>query len=218
MIKNDRQYEYSKKKLHELEEDLRAIRKEYILDKNKVALLSQGYIEHIIQFKNEIKEYEEMKKAPLPEVLQIHNLNEINRSIVRLRIARKITQEELAQKMSCKQSDISRLERDDYYGYTIGQLDKTMASLGVKVVLNLIPKENTMAEQERQKIKELKKDNELANIIYTRNNDYWATRRVEIYVESSTEEDGEISISNKEEEDVFGKVNMRLNKHKLTYA
>ena len=63
MIKNDRQYEYSKKKLHELEEDLRAIHKEYILDKNKVTLLSQGYIEHIIQFKNEIKKYEEMKKA-----------------------------------------------------------------------------------------------------------------------------------------------------------
>lgn len=218
MIKNDRQYEYSKKKLHEFEEDLRAIRKKYILDKNKVALLSQGYIEHIIQFKNEIKEYEEMKKAPLPEVLQIHNLNEINRSIVRFRIARKITQEGLAQKIGCKQSDISRLERDGYYGYTIGQLDKIMASLGVKVALNLIPKENTMAEQERQKIKELEKDNELVNIIYTGNNDYWATRKVGIYGESSTEEDGEISINNKEEEDIFGKVNMRLNEHKLTYA
>jgi transcriptional regulator with XRE-family HTH domain len=214
MIKNGRQYEHSKKKLHELEEDLKAIRKKYYLDKNKVALLSQGYIEHIVQFKDEIKEYEDMIKAPFPEVLLVHNLNKISRSIVRLRIARKITQEELAQRVGCKQSDISRLERDDYYGYTIGQLDKIMAGLGVKIELNLFPKESAITEQERRERKDLKKDSELANAAYTK----WITRKVEIYVESSTEEDGEISISNKEEEDVFGKVNMRLNKHKLTYA
>jgi transcriptional regulator with XRE-family HTH domain len=204
MIKNDRQYEYSKKKLHELEEDLRAIRKEYILDKNKVALLSQGYIEHIIQFKNEIKEYEEMKKAPLPEVLQIHNLNEINRSIVRLRIARKITQEELAQKISCKQSDISRLEREDYFGYTISQLDKIMASLDVKIILNLIPKENVIAERERE---ELKKDRELASTVYTKNNDYWVTRMAEGFSKSSTAE-----------EDIFEKVGKKSNYRRLAYA
>ena len=214
MIKNGRQYEHSKKKLHELEEDLKAIRKKYYLDKNKVALLSQGYIEHIVQFKDEIKEYEDMIKAPFPEVLLIHNLNKISRSIVRLRIARKITQEELAQRVGCKQSDISRLERDDYYGYTIGQLDKIMAGLGMKIELNLFPKESAITEQERRERKDLKKDSELANAAYTK----WITRKVEIFQGLSTEGNDEILLSNNKEEDIFNEDDKNLKDLRVTFA
>jgi len=214
MIKNDRQYEYSKRKLHELEEDLKAIRKKYYSDKNKVAVLSQGYIEHIVQFKDEMKEYEDMIKAPFPEVLPIHNLNEISRSIVMLRIARKITQEELAQRAGCKQSDISRLERDDYCGYTIGQLDKIMASLDVKIVLNLIPKESASAEQERRERKGLKKGTELASAAYTK----WTTKKAEIPQEPSTEGNDEISISSDKEEVIFTEADKNLNDLKVTFA
>jgi len=204
MIKNKRQYEYSKKKLLELEEDLKAIRKKYYIDKNKVALLSQGYIEHIVQFKDEIKGYEDMIKAPFPEVLPIHNLNEINRSIVRLRIARKITQEELAQRVGCKQSDISRLERDDYRGHTIAKLDNIIAGLGAKIVLNLIPEESVSAEQERREIKELKKGTELASAAYTK----WIIKKAEIPQELSTEGNDEISITIGKEEDIFNEADI----------
>lgn len=212
MIKNKRQYEYSKKKLHELEEDLKAIRKKYYIDKNKVALLSQGYIEHIVQFKDEIKEYEDMIKAPFPEVLPIHNLNEINRSIVRLRIARKITQEELAQRVGCKQSDISRLERDDYRGHTIAKLDEIIAGLGAKIVLNLIPEESVSAEQERREIKELKKGTELTSAAYTK----WITKKAEIPQEPSTEGNDEISITIDKEKDIFNEAD--INNLKAAFA
>ena len=212
MIKNKRQYEYSKKKLHELEEDLKAIRKKYYIDKNKVALLSQGYIEHIVQFKDEIKGYEDMIKAPFPEVLPIHNLNEINRSIVRLRIARKITQEELAQRVGCKQSDISRLERDDYRGHTIAKLDNIIAGLGAKIVLNLIPEESVSAEQERREIKELKKGTELTSAAYTK----WITKKAEIPQEPSTEGNDEISITIDKEKDIFNEAD--INNLKAAFA
>ena len=140
MIKNDRQYEYTKRKLHEFEEDLKAIRKKYSSDKNKVALLSQGYVEHIAQLKAEIEEYEKIKKSPLPKVLRIHTLNEISRQLVRLRIARGLTQAQLAAQTGCKQADVSRLEREGYQGYSIGQLEKIAAGLNAKLELDLIPK------------------------------------------------------------------------------
>jgi len=139
MIKNDRQYEYTKRKLYEFEEDLKAIRKKYSSDKNKVALLSQGYIEHIAQLKAEIEEYEKMKRTPLPKVLRIHNLDEISPQLVRLRIARRLTQAQLAARIGCKQADVSRLEREDYQGYTISQLKKIAASLNAEIELDLIP-------------------------------------------------------------------------------
>ena len=139
MIKNDRQYEYTKNKLHEFEQDLKAIRKKYSSDKNKVVLLSQGYVEHIAQLKVEIEEYEKMKKSPLPKVLRAHNPAEISHQLVRLRLARGFTQAELAARIRCKQADVSRLEREDYQGYTIGQLKKIAASLNAEIEIDLIP-------------------------------------------------------------------------------
>jgi TATA-binding protein-associated factor Taf7 len=58
MIKNDRQLKITKQRLNELKKGLEKIRKKYSSDKNKVALLSQGYVEHIAQLKAEIEEYE----------------------------------------------------------------------------------------------------------------------------------------------------------------
>lgn len=139
MIKNDRQYEYTKKKLHEFEAELKTIHKKYSSNKNKAGLLSQGYVEHIVQLKAEIAEYENMKKSPLPKVLHVHNALEISRMLVRLRIARRITQAQLATRIGCKQADISRLEREDYQGYTISQLLKIVKNLNAKIELNVIP-------------------------------------------------------------------------------
>lgn len=139
MIKNDRQYEYAKNKLREFGRGLKAIRKKYSSDKNKVALLSQGYVEHIAQLKAEIEEYEKMKKSPLPKVLRACNPVEISRQLVRLRLARGLTQAGLAARIGCKQADISRLEREEYQGYTISQLEKIAASLDAEIELDLIP-------------------------------------------------------------------------------
>ena len=139
MIKNDRQYEYAKNKLHEFERGLKAIRKKHYSDKNKVGLLSQGYVEHIAQLKAEIEEYEKMKKSSLPKVLRARNPVEISRQLVRLRLARGLTQAELAARIGCKQADISRMEREEYRGYTISQLEKIAESLDAEIELDLIP-------------------------------------------------------------------------------
>jgi len=139
MIKNDRQYEYTKGKLHEFEEDLKTVRKKYSSDKNKVTLLGKGYVEHIAQLKAEIKEYKNMKKSSLPKILRACDPAEISHQLVRLRLARGLTQAELAARIGCKQADISRMEREEYSGYTISQLEKIAASLNAKIELGLIP-------------------------------------------------------------------------------
>lgn len=113
MIKNDRQYEYTRRRFHEFEEDLKALQRKYASDKKKMALLGQGYEEHIAQLKAELAEYEKIKHSALPKVLRVHDLVEISRQLVRLRIARKLTQAELAVRIGCKQSDVARLEREE---------------------------------------------------------------------------------------------------------
>jgi len=139
MIKNDRQYKYTKRKLREFQKDLNAVQKEYAAgNPNKLRLLSQGYREHIEQLSSEIAEYERIKKTPLPRVLKVRGLSELSTQLARLRIGRKITQAQLAIKLGCKQSDISRLEREDYRGYTMNQLEKITESLNANIELNII--------------------------------------------------------------------------------
>lgn len=139
MIKNDRQFKYTKKRLAELQDGLKAIHKKYSSDKNKLSLLTQGYKEHVAQLTKEAGEYEKIKKLPLPHVLRAHDPLEISHQLARLRIARGFTQAQLAGRIGCKQSDVSRLEREEYRGYTITQLTKIAKSLNAKIELNLIP-------------------------------------------------------------------------------
>lgn len=140
MLKNDRQYAYTKKKLNEFKIDLKEIKKKYSTDKNKLALLSQGYKEHIEQLKAEIAEYEKMQESPLPKVLLAKNVEQISRVITRLRVCRRFTQSQLAARIGCKQADISRLERESYRGYSIELLERIAKGLDAKIELKVIPK------------------------------------------------------------------------------
>ncbi|MCQ9207583.1 MAG: helix-turn-helix domain-containing protein, partial [Omnitrophica bacterium] len=73
-------------------------------------------------------------------MLWIHDLSEVSRQLVRLRIARKLTQAQLATRVGCKQADISRLEREDYSGHTLGQLKRIVTSLNAQLEIALITK------------------------------------------------------------------------------
>lgn len=138
MIKNDRQYTYTKNKLHEFQKDLKEIQQKYSFDKSKLKLLSQGYIEHIAQLKTEIANYEKIKTLPLPKKLRANTPAEISQQLVRLRVAKGLTQAQLAARMGCRQSDISRMERADYKGYSYQLLEKVANILGVDLELIFI--------------------------------------------------------------------------------
>ncbi len=143
MIKNDRQCEYAKKRLSEFEKDLKETEKKYSAGGNKKTLLCRGYHEHIAQLRSEIKEYRGMKKSPLPRVLKAKSPEEISRQLVRLRISRRLTQAELASRIGCKQTDVSRMEREDYNGYTVSGLKKVAEGLGAKIELDIIPEKTS---------------------------------------------------------------------------
>lgn len=138
MIKNDKQLVVSKKALAKLEEGLKTLRAE-CKKESHYEMLSYGVREHIKQIKREIKEYEKIKSTPLPKVLRAQDPAELGKQFVRLRIGRKITQTKLAERMGCKPSDISRLERDDYQGYTLNKLRRLAKALNTKIEIRLIP-------------------------------------------------------------------------------
>lgn len=138
MLKNDRQCKYTKKKIAEFQKELERLKRRY-QSKKEYEFFSHGYVEHIAQLKDQIAEYEKIKRSPLPKLLRARDPHEISHQLVRLRIARGLTQAQLAVRTRCKQADISRLEQEDYQGYTVTLLRKVAATLDADVELNFLP-------------------------------------------------------------------------------
>jgi transcriptional regulator with XRE-family HTH domain len=140
MIKNERQYKYTRSKLQDLKIDLEQIKEQYKNDKQGLKLFSQGYIEHISQLQKDIHTYEEMQNKPLPREFIVRSLSQINKYLVWLRLGRNMTQTRLAKLVKCKQSDISRLERDNYNKFSLNTLLKIVNALGSKIEIRIINK------------------------------------------------------------------------------
>jgi len=145
MIENDLQYRRTKRLIKEFQAYAKKIKKDYSSAPNKNLLYTKGHLDQIKQMEEELKEYEKIKKSPLPRRLTAHSAEEIGHQLVLLRIASGLTQERLAKKIGCKQSDISRLEREEYQGYTLRQLRKIADALGAGIELSLIPNQKKSA-------------------------------------------------------------------------
>jgi len=129
MIKNERQYKYTLSKLADLKKELGETKEQYKDDEQGLRMFSQGYIEHIAQLQDDIYRYEKMKNK---------SLDQINKHLIWLRLGRNITQTHLAKLIKCKQSDISRFERDSYNRFSLYTLNKIINALGSTIEIRII--------------------------------------------------------------------------------
>jgi DNA-binding XRE family transcriptional regulator len=83
-----------------------------------------------LQLKEEVDSYERLKRGDLDEIRNLHGLG---RSLVALRIARGLTQRELAQQLDVHESQVSRDERNEYHGITVERASRILDALGVEV-------------------------------------------------------------------------------------
>ena len=142
MIKSERQLAITKKKLEELKRSLSHIKEKYAGDEKKIKFYSKGVLEHIEQLAQEVVEYDKIKYSAVPEKLHASDLFDIRNQIIKLRIAKGITQAELASRLGVPQSEISRFEREGYEGYSVKMLERILEALNTDVEIDLIPAHN----------------------------------------------------------------------------
>jgi len=58
--------------------------------------------------------------------------------MIGLRIARRLTQRQLAGRLSVSESQVSRDERNDYHGITVARAQRIIAALGGSVTLRAV--------------------------------------------------------------------------------
>jgi len=83
-----------------------------------------------LQLQEEVESYERLKRGEFEE---IHNLRGLGHMLIALRIARGISQRQLAERLDVHESQVSRDERNEYHGITLDRAVRVLDALGVQL-------------------------------------------------------------------------------------
>jgi DNA-binding transcriptional regulator YiaG len=83
------------------------------------------------QLVEEVRSYERLKQGQFSE---FENLRGLGQLLIGLRIARGMTQRELARRMGVDETMVSRDERNEYHGITVDRASRVIEALGVKLL------------------------------------------------------------------------------------
>ena len=135
MIKNERQFRVSNKRVREIRAVLASLEAKPInpdlhpqLRSLELAALSS----QLVDIESEIEDFKTLIESP-PETIEVESLHELPQSLIRARIARGLTHRELANRLGLKEQAVQRYEATDYISANFGRLIEVADALGVQV-------------------------------------------------------------------------------------
>lgn len=132
MIKNEKQYRDATERLEDEEARIRGKKAALAaegLSRKEIKRLTDPFLSFHLQLKEEVEEYEGLKRG---EFAELSNLVGLGRRLVGLRVARGITQRDLAERLGVDESSISRDERNEYHGVTVERASRVLEALGAE--------------------------------------------------------------------------------------
>ena len=132
MIRTDTEYRRALQRLHDEAETLRAQREHLSgmgLSKEEVERAMQPMISFRAQLEEEVDAYSRMRRGDLGP---LRSLAAIGRWLIGARIARGLSQRELADRLGVDPSQVSRDERNDYRGITVERAQRIIDVLEVR--------------------------------------------------------------------------------------
>ena len=137
MIRTDQEYDLTRQKLADQEARVRqqaAELKALGIDKDGIKRVLDPIRSFSAHLRDEIKEYERLKLGEFPE---IENFSGLGQLLIALRIAKGMTQRELAKRMEVNESQVSRDERNEYAGITMDRAQRILEALEVKLMTSV---------------------------------------------------------------------------------
>ena len=133
MIRNESEYEESVARLAEEQKRLaehRARLKEAGLSEEEIKRVIDPMESFHLQLREEVESYERLKRQEFEE---LDNLRGLGHLLIALRIAQGISQRELAKRLGVHESQVSRDERNEYFGITLERAVKVLDALNVRL-------------------------------------------------------------------------------------
>ena len=100
------------------------------------AAIRGSYESMIRQLEDELREYDELKSGVL-NLPQVEQLSQIAPFIARIRIAKGVSQAELARRLGVSKQVISRYEESDYQTVAIARLEEILDAIGIMTAVTL---------------------------------------------------------------------------------
>src|SRR5580700_1146380 len=128
MIRNETEYQEASVRLAEERKRLAEHRgrlKEAGLSEDEIKRVVDPMESFHLQLKEEVESYERLKRGEFEE---LDNLRGLGQLLISLRIAQGISQRELAKRLDVHESQVSRDERNEYFGITLERAAKILDS------------------------------------------------------------------------------------------
>ena len=146
MIRNEAEYQVASARL--LEErnrlaELRARLKSTNMSDEEIKRVVDPIESFHLQLKEEVESYERLKRGEFDE---LENLRGLGNLLIAVRISQGISQRELARRLDVHESQVSRDERNEYFGITLERAIKILDALNVRLHTTVeVEPEHTMA-------------------------------------------------------------------------
>lgn len=136
MIRNEAEYKEAVERLLSEKERLHSHRKSLVdqgLKKSQIKAVMDPMLSFHQQLVEEVDCYERLKRGELDELF---NLKDIGTLLIKGRIARNLSQRELAVKLGVSETQVSRDERNEYHGVTLDRAARILKVLGIGLLIN----------------------------------------------------------------------------------
>lgn len=137
MIRNEREYQEAPRRLQDdqsfIAEQRRAL-EELALAPAEVERAMGPALSFHAQLVEEVEWYERVFRRDFEA---IHSLTAIGRLLIAARIANRLTQQELAERLGVSPAQVSRDERNEYHGITVERAQLILDCLGERLIAHL---------------------------------------------------------------------------------
>ncbi len=133
MIRNEAEYQEASARLADERQrlaDHRVRLKEAGLSEEEIKRVIDPMESFHLQLKEEVESYERLKRGEFEE---LENFRGFGRLLISLRIAQGMSQRELAKRLNVHESQVSRDERNEYFGITLERAVKILDALNVRL-------------------------------------------------------------------------------------
>jgi ribosome-binding protein aMBF1 (putative translation factor) len=133
MIRNETEYQEASARVADERNRLtehRARLKETGLSDEEIKRVIDPMESFHLQLKEEVESYERLKRGEFEE---LENLRGLGHLLISIRIAQGISQRELAKRLNVHESQVSRDERNEYFGITLERAIKVLDALNVRL-------------------------------------------------------------------------------------
>src|SRR5580658_1412293 len=133
MIRNETEYQEASERLAQERQRLiehKARLKTAGLAKEEIKRVIDPFESFHLQLKEEVESYEKLKRGEFDE---LDNLRGLGHLLISIRIAKGISQRDLARRLDVHESQVSRDERNEYFGITLERTIKILDALNVRL-------------------------------------------------------------------------------------